>query len=189
MPAKLGILAGAGELPRLLIESCRCQDREFHVLALSGYAEPEAVGDAPHHWIRLGEAGAAFSLLRAAKVEEIVFAGKIGRPTLAQLRPDRRTARFLAYIGGRLLSDNRLLMAILKEFEREGFRVVGPTDVMGSLLARSGAYGILLPSAAESSTIALGFAAARQNGLSDRGQAAVVQDQRVLGVEGPQGTD
>ena len=189
MAAKLGILAGSGELPRLLIETCQRQGRAFHVLAFQGHAEPEAVADTPHHWIRLGEAGTAFGLLRAAKVEEVVFAGKINRPRLAELRPDWRAARFLAHIGGRLLSDNRLLEAILNEFEHEGFAVVGPADVMTSLLARVGAYGALLPSPEESKTIALGLAAARRNGLSDRGQAAVVQDDRVLGLEGPQGTD
>jgi UDP-2,3-diacylglucosamine hydrolase len=189
MPAKLGILAGAGELPRLLIETCRGQGRPFHVLAFSGHAEQETVRDTPHDWVRLGAAADAFGLLRSARVEELVFAGKIRRPSLAELRPDWRAASFIARTGGRLLGDNSLIEAVLIEFEREGFRVVGPADVRDSLLARAGSYSVLLPSAEESSTIAIGFAAARQNGLSDRGQAAVVQDQQVLGLEGPQGTD
>ena len=189
MAARLGILAGGGELPRLLVEACRREGRPFHVVAFKGHAEAAAVAGAPHDWVRLGAAADTFRSLHAALAEEIVFAGKIARPSLAELRPDWRGARFIAHIGGRLLSDNRLLVAILREFEAEGFRVIGPADVVASLLARPGAYGTLAPTADEAETIALGLAAARAHGLSDRGQAAVVQGSEVLGLEGPAGTD
>ncbi len=189
MPAKLGILAGGGELPRLLIETCRREGRAFHVVALEGHAEARALGDAPCDWVRLGAAAQIFRCLRAAGAEEVVLAGKVARPTLAELRPDWRSARFIAHIGGRLLSDNSLLESIVREFEEEGFRVVGPADVMTSLLARPGAYGRALPTAMEAEAIQLGLAAARQNGLEDRGQAAVVQGREILGLEGPEGTD
>jgi UDP-2,3-diacylglucosamine hydrolase len=189
MAAKLGILAGAGELPRLLIEACRREGRAFHVLAFLGRAEEEMVADAPHDWVRLGAAAATRNVLLSAGAEEVVLAGKFTRPTLAELRPDWLAARSLARIGGRLLSDNNLIEAIMREFEREGFRVVGPADVTASLLARAGPYGRLVPSAREWEAIARGIVAARRNGLSDRGQAAVVQGERVLGLEGPEGTD
>jgi UDP-2,3-diacylglucosamine hydrolase len=189
MTPKLGIVAGGGELPRLLIEACRSEDRRFHVIALLGHAEPEMVADAPHDWVRLGAVADTFRCLRAAGAQEVVFAGRIARPSLRGLRPDWRAARFIAGIGGRLLSDNSLLEGIVAEFEREGFRVIGPADVRASLLARAGPYGGLLPSAAELETIAIGLAAARRHGLQDRGQAAVVQGKEVLGLEGRRGTD
>lgn len=189
MPPKLGILAGGGELPRLLIGACRSEGRPFHVVAFRGHAEGATVAEAPHDWVRLGAVAHTFRALRAAGAEELVFAGRIKRPSLAQLRPDWRAARFIARIGGRLLSDNSLLEGIVREFEQEGFRVVGPADVTASLLARPGPYGSLAPTAAETETIARGLAAARAHGLADRGQAAVVRGSEVLDLEGPEGTD
>jgi UDP-2,3-diacylglucosamine hydrolase len=189
MPPKLGILAGGGELPRLLIEACRNEGRPFHVVAFRGHAEDATVAEAPHDWVRLGAVADTFRVLRSAGAEELVFAGRIARPSLAELRPDWRAARFIARIGGRLLSDNSLLEGIVREFEQEGFHVIGPADVTASLLARPGPYGRLAPTAAEAGTIALGLAAARTHGLADRGQAAVVQADEVLGLEGPEGTD
>src|SRR5215472_10322590 len=189
MLPKLGILAGGGELPRLLIGACRDEGRPFHVVAFRGHAEERTVTDVPHDWVRLGAVAETFRSLRAAEVKELVFAGRIARPSLKQLRPDWRAARFIAHIGGRLLSDNRLLEAIMLEFEQEGFRVIGPADVAASLLARPGPYGQLTPTAAEAEAISLGLAAARSHGLADRGQAAVVQAGEVLGLEGPDGTD
>ena len=187
MLPKLGILAGGGELPRLLIEACRSEGRDFHVVAFRGHAE--AIADAPQDWVRLGAVAETLRALRAAGAEELVFAGRIARPSLAELRPDWRAARFIAHIGGRLLSDNSLLEGIVAEFEQEGFRVVGPADVAASLLAHAGPYGTLLPTPDEVAAIALGLGAARRHGLEDRGQAAVVQGDEVLGLEGPEGTD
>jgi DUF1009 family protein len=189
MAGKLGILAGGGELPQLLIRKCRDLGRPVHVIALTGHAEPAVVGTSSHDWVRLGAAADAFSKLRKAGAEEVVFAGKIHRPGLRELMPDWRTARFLAHIGGRLLSDNRLVFAIVKEFEAEGFRVVGPADVAPELLARAGPYGRLEPTAAEVQVIAAGFVAAREGGRRDEGQAAVVRGETVVELEGPDGTD
>jgi len=189
MRSKLGIIAGGGRLPRLLIETCIREGRPFHVIALQGQAEEGGFAGLSHEWIRLGAVATAFRSLRAAGIEEVVFAGKVSRPSLADLRPDWHAAGFLARIGGRLLSDNRLVEAVLAEFEGEGFRVVGPADVMRSLLARPGHYGRQVPTEAERASIDLGLAAARHLGLQDRGQAAVVQGEQVLGLEGPEGTD
>jgi DUF1009 family protein len=186
---KLGILAGGGELPRVLIRSCREQHRPFHVIAFEGQADPVLIDEAPHDWVRLGAVADTIRHLKKAEVGEIVFAGKVARPSLRELMPDWRAALFLARIGGRLLSDNRLLAAIVQEFEAEGFSVVGPSDVAAALLARPGPYGSLTPTEAEIQAIMAGFVAARDNGRRDMGQAAVVQDGRVIDVEGSEGTD
>jgi len=189
MAPKLGILAGGGELPELLIRKCREAGRPVHVIALTGQAEPAAMALSSCDWVRLGAAAEAFDRLKRAGALDVVFAGKIHRPGLAELMPDWRTARFLAHIGGRLLSDNRLIEAIIKEFEAEGFRVVGPADVAPDLLARPGLYGRLGPTAEESRAIAAGLAAARESGRRDVGQAAVVRGEAEIELEGPEGTD
>jgi DUF1009 family protein len=188
-PGRLGILAGGGELPGLLIRRCREQGRPFHVIAFEGHAGRALAEVAPLRWVRLGAAAEILGELRKAEIEEVVFAGKIERPSLSELRPDWRSALFLARIGGRLLSDNRLLTAIVRELEGEGFRVVGPADIAADLLARPGAYGRLAPDESEARAIAAGFAAAREHGRRDLGQAVVVQGERLLDREGPDGTD
>lgn len=187
--SKLGILAGGGELPAVLMQACRERGWPFHVIALRGQADPAIVADVPHDWVRLGEAARGFQRLHDEGVDRVVFCGKVERPSLSALMPDWRAVKFLARIGGRLLSDNRLMAAIVKEFEAEGFAVIGPADVASSLLARIGPYGRLVPTADETSAIVAGFLAARGAGQADIGQAAVVQGPTILDVEGPDGTD
>jgi hypothetical protein len=186
---RLGIVAGGGALPGLIVAACQVSGRPFFVLALEGHADASLVADLPHAWIRLGAAGRGIELLKEAGVVEVVMAGRVRRPSLATLRPDRRTALFLAKIGRAAFGDDGLLGAVVRMLEEEGFRVVGPDDVLGDVLAVEGVYGAVAPDAQAWADIERGVAAARALGALDIGQAAVVQQGVVLGVEAIEGTD
>lgn len=123
--SKLGIIAGEGDLPARIIAACRDRGRPFFVLALEGRTAPEAVGDTPHAWVRLGAAGKALKLLRREKVEALVLAGPVSRPTLAELKPDLWAAKFLAKKGKQVFDDDDgLLGALIREMEEtEGFQI------------------------------------------------------------------
>jgi DUF1009 family protein len=185
----LGIIAGAGGLPLRLIESCRADGREVFVLALEGEADPAAVDPVPHAWCRLGGAAAGLDILRAHGVRELVLAGGVRRPSLASLRPDWRAAKFLARVGYRALGDDGLLSAVVKELEREGFRVLGADQLLDQAELPEGPLGQVRPDGDALADIALGMRIARAIGALDIGQAVVVQQGLVLGVEAIEGTD
>jgi len=189
MAARLGVVAGGGELPLRVIEAARALARPVFVLALEGIADQAVVADAPHAWVRLGAAGEGFRLLREAGVEEVVLAGSVRRPSLASLRPDWRAAKFFARVGLRALGDDGLLRAVIAELEGEGFRVVSVETLIGDALAPEGVLGACAPSQEDEADIARGLEAARALGRLDVGQAAVVQQGLVLGVEAIEGTD
>jgi DUF1009 family protein len=185
----LGILAGGGALPRRLIAACRDVARPCFVVAFEGQADAATVADVPHGWAALGAAGRVFDLLRGAGVHEIVLAGAIRRPSLLELKPDVKGTQLLARIGLRAFGDDGVLRAVIAELEREGFRVVGVQDVLGSLPAPAGQLGRIAPDDQARADIARGVEVARALGAVDVGQAAVVQQGIVLGVEAVEGTD
>jgi DUF1009 family protein len=189
MAGKLGILAGSGELPLRVIDACRAAGRPVFVLALEGAADPENFSGVPHAAVRLGAGAEGLRLLRENGVEELVMAGPVRRPTLASLRPDWRAAKMLARIGLRALGDDGLLSAIIKEFELEGFRVVGVHSILGTLLAPEGPLGAIAPDEQARADIERGLEVARALGAVDVGQAVVVQQGIVLGLEAAEGTD
>jgi len=189
MASKLGIVAGGGEFPGLVIAACRADGRPFHVLGLTGHADPQVIGDAPADWIRLGEAGTGFKLLREACVTELVMIGPVRRPTLKELAPDWRTAKFFAKVGLKALGDDGLLRAVAREIEEEGFRVVGIDDVLNDCLAPPALFGRVAPDEQAESDIRRGWEVAKGIGALDVGQAVVVQQGIVLGVEAVEGTD
>jgi DUF1009 family protein len=159
------------------------------VLALEGAAEPDTVRDIPHAWCRIGAAAAGLSLLRENNVTELVLAGSIRRPSLAALRPDWRAAKLFARIGYRALGDDGLLSAIVNEFEQEGFRVIGADQLLDQAFVAAGPLGKVRPDPEAQADIDHGLRIARALGVLDIGQAVVVQQGLVLGVEAIEGTD
>lgn len=188
MTGRIGIVAGGGALPRRVVEACRAAGREVFVLAIEGAAEPATVAGVPHAWCRLGAAATGLDVLRANGVGEIVLAGAIRRPSLAALRPDWRAAKFFARIGRRALGDDGLLSAVVKELEGEGFRVIAPDALIDERIP-PGPLGRHRPDGQAEADIARGVAVAHALGALDVGQAVVVQQGLVLGVEAIEGTD
>jgi DUF1009 family protein len=189
MPPKLGIIAGQGALPARIIEHCRRTGRQFFVLALEGQTDPAILGGTPHVWARLGAAGRAIEKLREARAQEVVLAGAVTRPSLAALRPDRRAAKLLGRLARSGLGDDGLLSALVRELEGEGFQVIGADDLLDDMVATTGPYGAHAPDEEARADIELGVAVARALGELDVGQAVVVQQGVVLGVEAIEGTD
>lgn len=190
MPAKLGLIAGGGVLPRRIVEACHAQGRGVFVVALRGQTDAATLeGGVPHVWVRLGAAGTALRALRASGCEELVLAGPVRRPSFAELRPDLTAARFLGRVGTRAVGDDGLLRAVMAQLEDEGFRVIGAHDILGDILAEPGTWGRHEPDAQAWRDIERGLAVADALGRQDVGQAVVVQQGLVLGVEAIEGTD
>ena len=190
MAPKLGILAGGGDLPVNLVETCRRDGRDFFLIALEGQATPDWLSPAiPHGWFRLGAAGAILNRLKAEGVEEIVMAGRVRRPTLTELRPDWKATQFFARIGLKALGDDGLLRAVAQVLEEEGFHVIGVQSLIADLLTPAGPLGKHRPDEQAVADITHGITVARALGALDIGQSVVVQQGVVLGVEAIEGTD
>lgn len=186
---KLGIVAGGGELPGRLVAACHAQGREVFVLGIFGHADPASFEGVPQAWVRLGEAGKGIHILHENGVEELVMAGPVRRPSLRDLRPDWRTARFFARLGLRALGDDGLLKAVIAELESDGFHVVGLHAILGDVLAEKGIWGRLSPDDGARADIDRGVQVGLGLGALDVGQSVVVQQGIVLGVEAVEGTD
>ncbi len=187
---KLGIIAGGGDLPQKLIAHCKSTNRDFFVLAIKDNANEEFfTSDVPHSWIRIGEAGTGFKLFKEEGVKEIVLIGTIHRPSFKDLVPDLRTTAFFAKLGLKSIGDDGILRALVKEIEQEGIKVVGIQEVVPELLSKTGVLTKTFPSKEDEEDIRRGLEVARELGRLDVGQAVVVQQGLVLGLEGIEGTD
>lgn len=188
----LGIIAGKGELPRTLIHACQQSGRPYFVICLEEAADEETLELAGEtgQWVRLGAIGKAIDLLRKHHVHELVLAGKVARPKISQLRPDMKGAKLLARIGSSMLvGDNTLLNHIVAFLEEEGFTLVGAEDVVKELLTPEGLISSIYPDKRAQADIEFGARIATGIGALDIGQAVIVHNHQVLGVEAVEGTD
>ena len=189
---KLGIIAGGGSIPKMLIDECLKQNKDFAVMAIEGNAEKDLLStdnNISHRWIRIGQAGSGFKFFKDEKVTEVVMIGTIRRPGIFDIVPDIRTAAFFAKVGAKALGDDGLLRAVVTEIENDGMKVKGIHEVMPSLLIKEGVLTKKKPSKEHLIDIKRGVEAAFELGRLDIGQAVVVQHGLVLGVEGIEGTD
>lgn len=189
LPA-VGIVAGKGDLPRRLIAACIKKKRPFLVLAVQGETDAALTQDVPHAWFPIGQLGKAVEACKQAGVTHVVMAGRIERPPLLGLMPDATGARLLARLGKALFAgDNRLLSTVVEFLEEEGLSVIGVEDVLDDVLMPEGPIGRNLPDKAAQEDIALGVKIAKEIGRLDIGQAVLIQQGYVLGVEAVEGTD
>lgn len=189
MAGPLGIVAGGGTLPRRLVEQCLHSGRGAFVIAIEHHTDPRTVEGVDHLWIRLGQSEKAVTALKQAGARELVLVGGVKRPSMTELRPDRMTFKFLAKIGFNALGDDGLLGAVVKALEAEGFVMRGIDEFLDDLLAAEGCLGRHQPDEAAWRDIRRGIEVVRAMGAADVGQATVIQDGLVLGVEAVEGTD
>jgi DUF1009 family protein len=185
----LGILAGGGTLPRRVAEAAAAQGRPVFIVAFAGQFDPATVEGFPHISLRIGEAGRIIAEMRRAGVVDLVMAGGVRRPSISELGLDWRGVQLFARIGARALGDDGLLAAIGHELEREGFHLVGASEILAGTAVAAGALGGHQPDEQARADIAHGVLVARALGAVDIGQAVVVQQGLVLGVEAIEGTD
>jgi len=185
----LAILAGGGPFPCYLAESARAAGRRVHIIGFRGEAE-EAITEYSHSWVKLGEVGKLFAILKAYECNELVIIGGVSRPDLANVRFDLGAIKILPFLLSLTLGgDDKLLSRIVRYFEEKGYRVSGPGDVAPNLLVGAGKLGAKAPSRDDLADIAMGFDVIAALGQFDIGQAVAVVRGHVLAVEAVEGTD
>jgi DUF1009 family protein len=186
----IGVIAGGGALPFAVADSLVARGIKPVFFALKGICDPEKVSQFQHHWISVGQIGKAARLLRAENCRDLIFIGTLVRPALSEIRLDWATIRAMKHIlaafrGG----DDHLLSGIGRILERDGFRMVGIKDVAPDLLMPAGSLTRTVPDSSATADIAKGQDVLRALSAFDIGQAVVVIDGHVVGVEGIEGTD
>ena len=127
--------------------------------------------------------------LKSHGIFDLVMIGSIRRPSFAELVPDFKTIEFFTKIGIKAIGDNDFLTALRKFLEAEGFRLHGIHKFADDLLAAEGVIGKYQPAQEDWVDINHGLEISSQLGAYDIGQAVVVQEGFVLGVEAVEGTD
>jgi UDP-2,3-diacylglucosamine hydrolase len=186
----LAIIAGGGSVPLHVATSAAAAGRKVLILGIEGEAD-QGIAAFPHEWFAWGQIGRLERLLAGHGTREIVMVGGVKtRPDFKRLKVDFGTMRALPEIMALMThGDNSLLTGVIKMLERRGYSVVGAHEVATDLVASRGIVGAKEPGPDDLSDAEIAMAAAREIGLLDAGQAAVVSEGKALALEGADGTD
>jgi DUF1009 family protein len=191
---KLGLIAGNGRFPFLLLDAARAHNLTVVVAAIKEETDPDidarAAAD-PNirvHWLSLGELSRLIETFRAEGVTRAVMAGQVKHKQIfSSIRPDWRLAKLLLNLRTR--STDMLLGAVAKVLSDEGIELISSTQYLEPLLARPGVLTSRAPDEEEQKDIAYGRTVAQAIAAFDLGQTVVIAAQACVAVEAMEGTD
>jgi DUF1009 family protein len=187
---KLGLIAGNGSFPLLLLDAARAQGAEVVVAAIKEETSPliEHRGAAAVHWLSLGELGKLIDTFKREGIQTAVMAGQVKHKQIfSSIRPDWRLAKVLFSLGTR--NTDSLIGAVAKILEDEGIHLISSTSFLEPLLAKPGVLSQRKPTEAEMRNIEYGRAVARHLAQYDIGQTVVIAEAACVAVEAMEGTD
>lgn len=187
---RIGIIAGGGALPKQLIESCKAKNITPYLVALNDITDKETTEGVETIWARIGSVGRIINFFEDNQVKQIVLAGWVKRPSFSSLIPDTMGIKLLNAVRNLdKAGDNSVFDIIIKFLEEQDLTVLGVDSVVTDLVAAKGIIGKTEPHKKEFKDIAYGAHVAAEIGKLDIGQAVIVQNGMILGVEGIDGTD
>jgi UDP-2,3-diacylglucosamine hydrolase len=187
---KLGLIAGNGKFPFLVLDAARAQGFEVVVAAIKEetFPEIESKGAASVHWLSLGELSKLVDTFKAEGVTRAVMAGQVRHKQIfSSIKPDWRLAKLLLALGTR--NTDSLLGAVAKVLADEGILLENSTALLEPLLAKTGVLTQRAPSEQERKNIEYGRAVARHLAQYDIGQTVVIAESACVAVEAMEGTD
>ena len=187
---KLGLIAGNGKFPFLVLDAARAQGFDVVVAAIKEetFPEIEKQGAASVHWLSLGELSKLIETFQREGVRRAIMAGQVKHKQIfSSIKPDWRLAKLLLSLGTR--NTDSLLGALAKVLSDEGIVLENSTTLLEPLLAKPGVLTSRAASEEEKKNIAYGRAVARHLAQYDIGQTVVVAESACVAVEAMEGTD
>ncbi len=191
---KLGLIAGNGRFPFLLLEAARAHGTQVVVAAIKEETDPEmndrAAADAGVvvHWLSLGELSRLIETFHQEGVSRAVMAGQVKHKQIfSSIRPDWRLAKLLLSLRTR--NTDMLLGAVAKVLGDEGIELISSTSYLEPLLAKPGVLTARAPTENEQSDVVYGSEIARAIAGYDIGQTVVIAGQACVAIEAMEGTD
>lgn len=187
---RLGLIAGNGKFPFLVLDAARAQGLDVVVAAIKEetFPEIESRGAAAVHWVSLGELSRLIETFKQENVHRAVMAGQVKHKQIfSAIRPDWRLAKLLLSLRTR--NTDALLGAVAKVLADEGITLENSTSLLEPLLAKPGVLTKRAPTEQESKNIEYGRAVARHLAQYDIGQTVVIAESACVAVEAMEGTD
>src|SRR6202011_1785215 len=184
MAQRIGLIAGNGRFPLLVLEAARAQGFDVVVAAIreEAFPEIESHGAVAVHWLSLGELSRLIETFQRENVRRAIMAGQVKHKQIfSSIRPDWRLAKLLLSLGTR--NTDSLLGAVAKVLADEGITLQNSTSFLELLLAKSGVLTKRGPSDQEKQNIAYGRVVARHLAEFDIGQTVVIAEAACVAVE------
>jgi DUF1009 family protein len=190
---KLGLIAGNGRFPFLVLDAARAQGHDVTVIAAKEETSTELVDLAarhgsPIHWISIGQLGKCIALLKDHGVTHAVMAGQVKHVKIfGGIIPDLTFLKVLSQLGSQ--NTDGLIGAVARVLGDHGIELIDSTALLTPMLAGAGTLTARMPSEEEHKDLEFGYPMADAIAGLDIGQTIAVKHRAVVAVEAMEGTD
>jgi UDP-2,3-diacylglucosamine hydrolase len=192
--APIGLIAGNGRFPFLVLRAARRLGHDVAVVAIEGEAFPELealaaeLGGATVTWIQLGQLGRCIRTFHDAGVTRAVMAGQVKHVKLfGGVMPDMTLLSVLTRLRSK--NTDALISAVAGVLADKGITLMDSTSLLADLMAGAGVLSARAPSDDMQADFAFGYGVADAVAGQDIGQTIIVKDRAVVAVEAMEGTD
>jgi UDP-2,3-diacylglucosamine hydrolase len=191
---RLGLIAGNGRFPFLVLDAARRAGHDVTVIAIKEEAFPDlataaaAPPVAALHWVSLGQLGKWLNLLKSAGVSQAVMAGQVKHTKLfADIVPDMTALGVIMRLKQR--NTDAIISGVADVLRENGIELIDSTTFLAPLLAREGVMTARAPNPEEQADLQFGYRMADAVAGLDIGQTIAVKSGAVVAVEAMEGTD
>ena len=188
--SKLGLIAGNGKFPLLILDAARAKGLEVIVAAIKEETSPEIEkrGAAKVYWLSLGELSKLIDTFHQEGIKQAIMAGQVKHKQIfSSIRPDWKLAKLLLSLPTR--NTDSLIGAVAKVLGDEGITLLNSTSFLEPMLAHEGVLTLRRPSDQEITNITYGRAVAHHVARFDIGQTVVIAEAACVAIEAMDGTD
>ena len=182
----IGILAGDGNLPKIVINQLQKKKLNFIVINLSSKKKNKK----DHFNLNISQVSKILDLLKKKECKEIILVGKVVRPNIKDLKVDFKLIGLLPRIISNLKKgDAYVLNLVIKILKKHKMKVISCTRYVPELIAQN--YPI---NPKISKQDIFDIKKGKQllsvlNSKFDIGQSLIINNGFIVGIEAAEGTD
>ena len=186
---KLGLIAGNGKFPFLVIDGAHKAGAQVAVAAIREETDPEIERIADSlTWVGIGQLGKMLRFFKDEGVRQAIMAGQVKHVQIfSSAIPDVRMLKMLLRLPRR--NTDALIGAVASELAAEGIELIDSTHFIKDQLPQPGILTKRTPDARERGDVDYGLEVAHEIARLDLGQTIVVRDRACVAIEAMEGTD
>jgi hypothetical protein len=186
----LGIFAGRGNLPKILIEQCKKEGRKFILFLLN--SEDYLIDYSPFNpvFLSYGSVEEFLEILKNKNIQEMVFVGAVNKPNFSEIKVDKTGAILVAKIlANKILGDDAVLRTVINFFEKRGVKILPINEILDCVISKKTVLSKIKPDENDLENIKIAEEAIKYFAKFDVGQSLVVSQKQIIAVEALEGTD
>ena len=186
---KLGLIAGGNKLPLQIVQHCKENNIDLYCVLIDGFAKKEDYKNEKFITIKIGQVGKAINFFKKNKVEKLLFAGNVKKPSFGLMRLDFKGFLLLkSILKNKILGDNTVLETVINFLKKYNLEVLEIDSVLTNVKFCKGNNTNIKCENSYIEDINIGKKILETLSDFDIGQSIVVQQKNVIGIEGVEGT-